>query len=160
MFEDAEETPVQDPVVPPAASAPKSIKSWVLPARATGPDTEWPALLSVVTPAVAPPPIVVPHSKPKYAAVAAAAQADSAAAAAAAAKASLDLQAVDGILAVTLVVDTAGFINNCPLETMGSTLVTLREVIGEVRDKATRTRLAGVLPCVGLLHCLNRAIHL
>jgi hypothetical protein len=152
MFDDADEPALQveAPPVPRAAPAPKSLKPWVLPARVVAPDTEWPALLSVVSPSTALPTIVVPHSRPKYAAVAAAAQADSTATttAAAAATAGTDLLAADGMLAATLVVDTAGFINNCPLEKMGSTLVTLREVIGEVRDKATRSRLAGVLPCV------------
>lgn len=45
-----------------------------------------------------------------------------------------------------VVVDTAGFIHNCPLDAMGATVVTVREVVAELRDRATRERLAGVLP--------------
>lgn len=48
--------------------------------------------------------------------------------------------------AQVVVVDTAGFIFGCPLETMGATIVTLPEVIAEIRDKATRHRMAGPLP--------------
>jgi len=45
-----------------------------------------------------------------------------------------------------LVVDTAGFIRDCPLHQLGRTLVTLHDVMGEIRDRATRKRLDGVLP--------------
>ena len=40
-----------------------------------------------------------------------------------------------------LVVDSGGFIKNAPLRELGQHLVTLREVIDEIRDKPTRQRL-------------------
>eukprot|EP00041_Stephanoeca_diplocostata_P029936 m.893446 g.893446 ORF g.893446 m.893446 type:complete len:838 (-) comp23660_c1_seq2:1264-3777(-) len=45
-----------------------------------------------------------------------------------------------------LVVDTAGFIKNAPLEDMGKEIYTLPDVIKEIRDKAVRDRMEGVLP--------------
>lgn len=44
-----------------------------------------------------------------------------------------------------LVVDAAGFLRNCPLQSLGSEVVTLREVVSEIKDKATKQRLQ-VLP--------------
>ena len=40
-----------------------------------------------------------------------------------------------------LIVDTAGFIKNAPLHEYGEELVTLYDVIDEIRDKATKQRL-------------------
>ena len=40
-----------------------------------------------------------------------------------------------------LVVDTAGFIKNAPLHEYGEELITLYDVIDEIRDKATKQRL-------------------
>jgi rRNA maturation endonuclease Nob1 len=40
-----------------------------------------------------------------------------------------------------LVVDTAGFIKNPPLHEFGQELITLHDVIAEIRDKATKQRL-------------------
>jgi RNA-binding protein NOB1 len=40
-----------------------------------------------------------------------------------------------------LVIDTAGFIRNAPLESFGQNLITLHEVIDEIRDKETKQRL-------------------
>ena len=40
-----------------------------------------------------------------------------------------------------LVIDTGGFIKNAPLQDYGANLVTLREVIDEIRDKDTKQRL-------------------
>ena len=46
-----------------------------------------------------------------------------------------------------LVVDSAGFIKNSPLEKLGGEIVTIREVVTELRDKDTRDRIFhGVLP--------------
>jgi len=44
-----------------------------------------------------------------------------------------------------LVVDSGGFIKNAPLRDLASTIITLQEVVGEIRDKETRKRLQ-VLP--------------
>ncbi len=44
-----------------------------------------------------------------------------------------------------LVIDTAGFITNVPLEKFGEDLVTLHDVVDEIRDKETKQRLK-VLP--------------
>lgn len=49
-------------------------------------------------------------------------------------------------LSDVLVVDSAGFIKNCPLQTLGKELFTIREVVHELRDKVTRDRMAGPLP--------------
>jgi RNA-binding protein NOB1 len=40
-----------------------------------------------------------------------------------------------------LVIDSAGFIKNAPLHEYGQELITLHEVIDEIRDKATKQRL-------------------
>merc|ERR1712218_245731 len=40
-----------------------------------------------------------------------------------------------------LIIDTAGFIKNPPLQEFGQNLITLREVIDEIRDKETKQRL-------------------
>jgi RNA-binding protein NOB1 len=40
-----------------------------------------------------------------------------------------------------LVIDTAGFIKNAPLHEFGQELITLHDVIAEIRDKATKQRL-------------------
>jgi len=40
-----------------------------------------------------------------------------------------------------LVVDSGGFLKNAPLRELGTNLVTLNEVVGELRDKETRQRL-------------------
>jgi len=40
-----------------------------------------------------------------------------------------------------LVIDTAGFIKNAPLQELGQNLITLNEVIEEIRDKETKQRL-------------------
>lgn len=40
-----------------------------------------------------------------------------------------------------LVVDSGGFIKNAPLRELGTNLVTLYDVIDEIRDKPTRQRL-------------------
>ena len=40
-----------------------------------------------------------------------------------------------------LVVDSGGFIKNAPLHEFGQELITLHEVIDEIRDKATKQRL-------------------
>ena len=40
-----------------------------------------------------------------------------------------------------LVIDSAGFIKNAPLHEYGQELITLHEVVSEIRDKATRQRL-------------------
>eukprot|EP00037_Helgoeca_nana_P033918 m.419947 g.419947 ORF g.419947 m.419947 type:complete len:751 (-) comp31947_c0_seq1:114-2366(-) len=45
-----------------------------------------------------------------------------------------------------LVVDTAGFLRSSPLETLGREIFTIPEVISEIRDRAVRERMAGVLP--------------
>lgn len=45
-----------------------------------------------------------------------------------------------------LVVDSAAFIKNSPLDQLGEKIVTIREVVTEIRDKAARARLAGVIP--------------
>ena len=40
-----------------------------------------------------------------------------------------------------LIIDTGGFIKNAPLQEMGQNLVTMHEVIAEIRDKETKERL-------------------
>ena len=40
-----------------------------------------------------------------------------------------------------LVVDSGGFIKNAPLREIATHIVTLREVVDEIRDKPTRQRL-------------------
>lgn len=40
-----------------------------------------------------------------------------------------------------LVVDSGGFIKNAPLREIASHVVTLRDVVDEIRDKPTRQRL-------------------
>ena len=40
-----------------------------------------------------------------------------------------------------LIVDPAGFIKNAPLHEYGQELITLYDVIDEIRDKATKQRL-------------------
>jgi len=40
-----------------------------------------------------------------------------------------------------LVVDSGGFLKNAPLRELGNNLVTLKEVVGELRDKETRQRM-------------------
>jgi rRNA maturation endonuclease Nob1 len=45
-----------------------------------------------------------------------------------------------------LVVDTAGFLRNSPLENLGDQIVTCREVIAEILDRRTRERLSKILP--------------
>ena len=39
-----------------------------------------------------------------------------------------------------LVIDTGGFIKNAPLQQYGQNLVTIREVVDEIRDKDTRQK--------------------
>ena len=45
------------------------------------------------------------------------------------------------IKAEYLVVDSVGFLKNAPLRELATNLVTLTEVVGELRDKETRQRL-------------------
>ena len=45
------------------------------------------------------------------------------------------------IKAEYLVVDSGGFLKNAPLRELATNLVTLTEVVGELRDKETRQRL-------------------
>ena len=44
-------------------------------------------------------------------------------------------------LSKNLVIDTAGFIRNAPLQEFGQNLITLNEVTEEIRDKETKQRL-------------------
>lgn len=44
-------------------------------------------------------------------------------------------------LAKYLVVDTAGFIKNVAFDLFGDEIVTLKDVVTEIRDKATKQRL-------------------
>ena len=44
-------------------------------------------------------------------------------------------------LSKDLVIDTAGFIKNAPLQEFGQNLITLHEVTEEIRDKETKQRL-------------------
>ena len=48
---------------------------------------------------------------------------------------------VKAALSKYLVIDTGGFIKNAPLQAYGQNLVTLREVVNEIRDKDTKQRL-------------------
>merc|ERR1712156_1295064 len=48
---------------------------------------------------------------------------------------------VQQALSKYLIIDTAGFIKNPPLQEFGQNLITLREVIDEIRDKETKQRL-------------------
>ena len=48
---------------------------------------------------------------------------------------------VQNALSKNLVIDTAGFIRNAPLQEFGQNLITLNEVTDEIRDKETKQRL-------------------
>jgi len=48
---------------------------------------------------------------------------------------------VQNALSKNLVIDTAGFIRNAPLQEFGQNLITLNEVTEEIRDKETKQRL-------------------
>ena len=48
---------------------------------------------------------------------------------------------IQNALSKNLVIDTAGFIRNAPLQEFGQNLITLNEVTEEIRDKETKQRL-------------------
>jgi len=50
-------------------------------------------------------------------------------------------QTVKAALAKNVIIDTAGFIKNPPLQEFGQNLITMHEVIDEIRDKETKLRL-------------------